>query len=252
MYNVYDKSNVYFLYRYSKNSHSLIGDRNALIKMLANAFRSTFYFDDVKDYNDCSRWSNCFFDDVNMGSDITCVTHFNYVRDENEILHEVVTKDVYNKEYLFYDGMNRIVDVREFKLEAFHYFVNHRNDKRPYRYYRYNRYKQWKYGHCGTYYHHQAPKNRKCVRKLDAMFDSEYKEYHFKHLEDSNNPYPDWWDDAARRVEGNWKSQYKVNRQYNIHKNAKNNKSIRKDFFEDFSLEEIDDMLFEDFKNNDK
>ncbi len=65
------------------------------------------------------------------------------------------------------------------------------------------------------------------VKKLDSILKNDYKDYHFKNLEDSKNPYPDWWDDAHRRVEGNWKSQYKVNKQYGIHKNSKNAKSIR-------------------------
>ena len=78
----------------------------------------------------------------------------------------------------------------------------------------------------------------------------EYRDYHFKKLEDSNHPYPDWWDDTSRRVEGNWKSQYKVNKQHNIHNNGKSDKTIRNIGFDDFSQDEIDEMLYEDFIKN--
>ena len=76
-----------------------------------------------------------------------------------------------------------------------------------------------------------------CVRKLDDMFenDMDYKDYHFKKLEDPVERYPDWWDDTHRRVEGNWKSQYKVNKQHNIHNKGKSDDTIRKMEFDEFS-----------------
>ena len=81
-------------------------------------------------------------------------------------------------------------------------------------------------------------------------YDADFAEYRFKNILDHNNMPESWWDDKSRRTEGNWKSQYKVNRQYNIHTSMRDDCSIRKYAFtdvEDYTEAEIDAMLEEDF-----
>ena len=95
-------------------------------------------------------------------------------------------------------------------------------------------------------------RNVRQARKLDSMFrlDPDFKEYGFKPILDMSNPPLKWWDEKKRRAEGNWKSQYKANRQYNIHSKGKDNDTIRRvgeakegDFFR----EEIDSLLEAEF-----
>jgi len=94
--------------------------------------------------------------------------------------------------------------------------------------------------------------NVRQARRLDAMFrlDPDFKEYGFKPILDMSNPPLKWWDEKKRRAEGNWKSQYKANRQYNIHSKGKDNGTIRRvtgKGREVFSGEEIDSMLEAEF-----
>lgn len=93
------------------------------------------------------------------------------------------------------------------------------------------------------------------ARHLEAMYrsDEEYKAYFSSYnispnvLDHSNLP-ESWWDEKSRRTEGNWKSQYKVNHQYNIHSNVKDSMSIRIcEYEEEYSLDDVDFMLEEDF-----
>lgn len=93
------------------------------------------------------------------------------------------------------------------------------------------------------------------ARHLEAMYksDEEYREYfNIYHispnvLNRSNMP-EYWWDEKERRTEGNWKSQYKVNRQYNIHTSEKTSRSIRTyKCEEEYTMDDVDGMLEEDF-----
>lgn len=105
---------------------------------------------------------------------------------------------------------------------------------------------------CGYSWRGQNFHNVRQARKLDSMFrlDPDFKEYGFKPILDMGNPPLKWWDEKKRRTEGNWKSQYKTNRQYNIHSKGKDSGTIRRDVGmkgEDYSQEEIDSMLEEEF-----
>lgn len=117
----------------------------------------------------------------------------------------------------------------------------------------YHWYEQQRTKSCSGYsWRGQNFRNVRQARKLDSMFryDPEFKKYGFKPILDMSNPPLKWWDEKKRRAEGNWKSQYKVNRQYNIHNNGRDNCTIRKydkTSQGDFSYEEIDNMLEAEF-----
>lgn len=98
----------------------------------------------------------------------------------------------------------------------------------------------------------QSFRNVRQARRMDSMFrwDPEFKEYRFKPVLDRSNPPVKWWDEKKRRAEGNWKSQYKTNRQYNIRNKSKDGNTIRRvagTAEEFFSVEEIDGMLEKEF-----
>ena len=246
MYNVYNKSDVYYVFNRQRNVYVLIGNYRELLVYLSKGFKSKLCY--KENYN-IAYYNNCFFDDINMGNDYSHYIYKRYEENEEGFSYIVKTEYFDEKSYLFIDGFDRIIDVRLFRDEAFKVYLQRINEKKRYYYRRYKKHNGRKRHSHNTFRNHIG--NKKRVLTIDNIFDTEYKEYHFKHLEDFVNPYPDWWDDTYRRVEGNWKSQYKVNRQYNIHNKGKNNKSIRKDFsFEEFSLEEIDEMLLEDFLDN--
>lgn len=246
MYNVYNKNDVYYLYTCSTNSSRLIGNKKDLIKFLSNAID-----DNMGYYKYPSNWSNKYYDNQNLSKDYTHYVITGYKNLDNGHFIEYIKEDYFSeKEYIFYDGEYRYIDVRIFEDEVNKFHLEEMK-KKPRKYYYSWRNKRYQYQgrkyHSGNRSKHSPFKGRHQAYVIDSMFDSEYKEYHFKKIEDSNNPYPYFWDDKSRRVEANWKSQYKVNRQYNIHNNGKNNKTIRKQFLEEFSNDEIDLMLEEDF-----
>ncbi len=95
-------------------------------------------------------------------------------------------------------------------------------------------------------------------RRLEAMYktDEMYQEYLRIYPMQTRVGVPkklldSWWNDKIRRVEGNWKSQYKTNRQYNIRSRGRDVCSIRTLDFEEeeFSALDIEMMLEEDFEN---
>lgn len=232
-----------------ENKTFLIGNYNELIEMLANGI-------ETNGYDDSSRWTNTYFEDINLGNDYTKTTTISYTKHDDSYTKEYISDiTITQKKYLFFDGLNRTIDVRLFEDDIIKFFVKNHNQSSNHRLF--TKYKRWynrqgRASHAGTWYHHKHLNNRKKIRTLDSMFknDEEFKDYHFKRLEDTENPYPCWYDDACRRVEGNWKSQYKVNKQHNIHNGGKTDRSIRKNNIEDFTYDEIDKMLYEDFINN--
>lgn len=240
MYNVYNKSEIFYMYSFDKDETVLIGDKQDLLLFLSKGFRlkpSFILFEqNYKRKDTLNNYNNEYFDNINMGNDTYCVkTFFNM---------DFYSIEYIPQKYLFSDGYGRIIDVRDFRQEAFSVYLEELN--KPFRfnfrrYYGFNRTRS----HSKYSWKNKFPGNRNCVRRLDSMFkrDPDFKDYNFKRIEDANNPYPDWWDDASRRVEGNWKSQYKVKRQYNIH-NGKDNKSIR--YFNEDEYD-MDELLYEDF-----
>lgn len=242
MYNVFNKSDVFYLYDFSTNQTQLIGNRENLIAFIANAYRREGWSE--------NRIENKYFKEINMGNDIYYFVKTSTVKNEDDTYDRIEEKCCSYRRYMFYDGYDRVVDIRLFEDECRKYYHAHKNDKRVYRF-NFRRTQHPK-SHARNSYKHTFTHNRMCVRKLDDMFenDMDYKDYHFKKLEDPVERYPDWWDDTHRRVEGNWKSQYKVNKQHNIHNKGKSDDTIRKMEFDEFSDDDIDAMLYEDFLNN--
>lgn len=75
--------------------------------------------------------------------------------------------------------------------------------------------------------------------------DLDIREYHLKRVGDGKEFELSW--NFDRPYSENWKSQYKCNKQYNIHTSVKNTASIRKRYDDEFSKDEIDYMLKMDF-----
>ena len=234
MINVYNKSDVYYVANMINNTCSLIGNYDELLYLLAKNFKR---FQGTA--NVITNFSNEYFENINMGDDYAHIVYPYYSYNIEDYTCP--------KKYLFFDGLNRTIDIRNLKEEAFKLFLQLPENKIKF-YFR-RRKRQGRKRHSRNSFKSRMPRKMQ-VKKLDDILEHEYKEYHFKKLEDSNNPYPDWWDDTSRRVEGNWKSQYKTRKQYGIHKNIKNNSTIRKQLDDEFSPEEIDEMLFEDFYKN--
>lgn len=256
MYNVYDRSNVFYLVDLYSEKTYLLGNKKDLIKFLSNTTKRRNNYPTIND--------NEFFYEINMGKDFS---HYSYLDRKISSYETIYTEKIekfYSKRFMFLDGENRIIDVRFFLEEVFkdistnekeyscfygndtwRYFINSERIKRKNKYRR----KQKTRSHSGNHFKGTKFPKSKRIRTIDSMFknDKDFKDYHFKPLEDSNNPYPDWFDDTSRRIEGNWKSQYKIRHQYDIHSRYKTD--VRKNIFiEDFSNEEIDNMLEEDYK----
>ena len=144
--------------------------------------------------------------------------------------------------------MDRIIDVNQFKEVAFKAFLSGYPKRKEYSFKKVNR--QSQKSHTGVFCK-SKPVKKVGVKKIDSLLETEFKDYHFKPLENKADRYPKYWDDetcqSTRRVSNNWKSQYKVNKQHNIHNGGKDNSSIRKIPPEYFSSKEIDKMLYEDF-----
>lgn len=238
MYNIYNKSNIFYLYDFFKNKTYFIGNKLDLLKILAKAFK-------IFDYNDSETWFNEYLDDINMGKDFSNYRKISLSTDNNGnsfFLEKIIIE---NKRYLFFDGFDRIIDIRIYKDDAIKCL---KNDKIEYKYIPKYKKRQYRKIHSGNCKNHKGTNCLRQLKKLNSMFefDEELKSFHFKKLGDSFISYP-WYDDRIRRVESNWKSQYKTNKQYHIHKNVRNSKTIRKNLIDDFSFEEIEDMLYEDF-----
>lgn len=104
--------------------------------------------------------------------------------------------------------------------------------------------------HTDLIYSHKPKAGLARALRLEAKYatDQDLKEYSFKRkVLDPIDPPSPWYDENYRKVEGNWKSQYKVNKQYNIHTHQKSSETIRKMTVEEFSLNEIDNLLEEEF-----
>ena len=165
MYNVYNKSDVFYLYTFSKNQTHLIGNKEDLIKFISRAF-STSYWDRTL--------ANKYFDNINMGNDIYYVKKETKVLNEDETYQYIYEYIVNSKEYMFFDGYNRIVDVRNFKEECIKYFNLHKNDRYYHKYCR----KMYPKSHAQTRYKHTFAHNKMKIRKMDSMFkcDEEYRD----------------------------------------------------------------------------
>lgn len=232
MVNVYNLSEVIYVYSCSADKSILVGNRDELIKFLARNYK---YINDwivpvaeADRKTGRSHWSNCYIDSF------TC--------NWNELSSI--------KNYIFYDGYDRIINPLNFDTEAFEYFSNVMKHKEYYRYTwqgdfaRKYKNKAFRPGYNYKFRSGPVPFVHCCkggpfnkgIRKhgtLRMCADTEYGIYMRKAAGD----FPYWTECRERHNEKNWKSQRK--RQYKgVSKSWKN---IDKVFgISDNDIEEFD------------
>lgn len=118
MKNIINKSEIYYVYIASKNKSCYIGNKENLIYYLSKGYRQSYW--DNRD-------ENIYFRDINASGKDSYVSYLErkeYKYDEFDELVPYIIKEPINvlKEYTFYDGLNRIIDVRIFKKEVENYY----------------------------------------------------------------------------------------------------------------------------------
>ena len=106
MINVYNKSDVYYVANMINNTRSLIGNYNELLYFLAKNFKR---FQGTA--NVITNFSNEYFENINMGDDYAHIVYPYYSYNIEDYICP--------KKYLFFDGLNRTIDIRNLKEEAF-------------------------------------------------------------------------------------------------------------------------------------
>ena len=124
MYNVFNKSDVFFLYDFSTQQNQLIGNRNDLIKFIVKGYKFNCWNE--------NRLENKYFAEVNMGNDIYYFTKETKIKCEDGTYQYIEEKCYNYKRYLFYDGYDRIIDIRLLENECKKYYHVHKNDKKNY------------------------------------------------------------------------------------------------------------------------
>ena len=185
MYNIYNKSNVYYVWIISKQKECLIGDENDLIHYLAKNYHPAWdwwYFDKKP-----KKWRNPILD--------------TFACNINE----------QGKEYQIFDGYGRCINPKTYEKEAFRLFLEQYKDKKEKYYWQKN------YKNMGIFRYDPVPYSGKRrggpsvrprkIKHLHAMYlNPEYKEYN----RGSRSDIPEgWWDDWYRCRQKSWKSQSK-------------------------------------------
>lgn len=249
MHNVYNKSNSFYLTDLDTNKTYFIGDKNDLIKFLAHTHR----YD-----NEEKRYIFSFFDNLNFGNDYSYI-YSEIPSSEDGVIYKETKK--YPKKFMFVDGYHRIIDVRTLYDDIINYlengsyifsyqyanpywvgYIDSENLKKINK----RKRKQHRKLHKTYSFKGTVPRTKQ-ARTIDDMFknDEEYKDYHFKAIEDKIDKYPVWWDDTYRVVQGNWKKQHKVRHQYEIHSRKQDNWRYYSE--EDYTIDEIDEIMFNEF-----
>ena len=179
MYNIENKSNIYYLWNIQTQTESKIGDYNAVVRFIASRYREKLWID----------W------------------YYNPV--SNAILDSYgCNKNDGDKNYQIYDGLGRTINPRIFEKEAWALYKKGIPEKT----YSYRNHKN-----TGVFRYDPVPRSRKRrggpsvrprrLKHLKAMYaNPEYKGYN----RGSSKDYPlGWWDDWYRKRERNWKSQRK-------------------------------------------
>lgn len=191
MYNIYNKSEVYFCWEISKQKEYLIGTEKDLIHWLANNYCSS----------DPIFWE--------CGSELRNPILENFGCNPNET----------NKEYQIFDGLGRCINPKIYEREARLLYLNyykHQKDKRYYSYWRKSNIKyvfrfdpvpytsKWRGGPS------TKPRHIRPLKKMYYAY-PEYKNFN----RGSHKDVPDgWWDDWYRCNQKNWKSQSKRRHQW--------------------------------------
>ena len=184
MYNIYNPSEVFYLWDVKRQQLSLIGNEKDLIRFLARHYRKKWYL-----------W------DYELGNDILD----NFGCNINEV----------NKDWQIFDGMNRCINPKIYDREAYDLYLKYYKKPKEREDYRTWSIKNKTYK--GEFRRepverlirrHGGPscRNRK-VSRLKRMYSNpEYKEFN----RGSHKDIPMWWDDQKFRCrQKSWKSHRK-------------------------------------------
>lgn len=184
MYNIYNASEVFYLYDIRKEKMSLIGDENDLINMIATAYTSWWDWDSHKDY------CNTYLDEFACSQgDVTAFTRWQ-----------------------FFDGFDRIINPKNYEKQAHALWVKKyktKQDKRDYRYWNKNKTYKGVFRQTpvsGLIRHHGGPYCKKPIHIAHIWRDwgnPEYDGFRRGYCPDK------WYEGGARCNERNWKSQRK-------------------------------------------
>ena len=210
MHSVYNKSNIYYMYDHKDKINIFIGDKDDLLNFLSKGFVNTR---SSNVYN----WINKYIDGLIFN---TNEIPSNYETDYFE-LKDILSDYYAFKRYTFYDGYNRIIDVRNlfFEIVKTEYKPKIIHNKRIRQCRTQRRYKGYK-SSFQTYHRTQVINE-----------DKEFKEFY--------KPKYKYVYTYRRNVQGNWKEQSKSRKQWG--RNIKDTKSIRKYYTQyDIDLEFLD------------
>lgn len=128
MKEIINKSDAFYVYIASKKTTYYIGNKKELITYLAKGYRKYFY---------CNGITNTYFENINA-SGVDSYDEFTekieYKYDEFDELITIKTKVKIKipKEYTFFDGLDRIIDVRIYQKEAEKEYYELNKEKKDY------------------------------------------------------------------------------------------------------------------------
>lgn len=184
MYNVYNPGEAFYLWDINNQKMSFIGNEKELILFLSRGFRYDYIYEILR---------NTYFE--------------KFVLSQSEY-----DNSYYEKRWQFFDGFNRIIDIRIYKNEAF-ILYKRRGRRRKYCSIQNHKYKgsfrkepvEGIHKYKGSYV-----KPRRIKAAVSVYFNPEYKGFN----RGSKKDYPGWYDDFSRHIEKSWKRQSKRRHQW--------------------------------------
>lgn len=244
MYLVNNPHNLFYIYNTETNTYTLIGDYDAFIRHLSD---NVVCVEEGKKNGRAHytyKKNNYAFSPNNytIEDEIICLNRYETVKRKVKVPCT----------YFYVDGKGRKIDPRNFLKEAIQMkILKEKGACADYRCRKRRSKMRRTKGHSWLIFKHKIAGGYHRARQYEAMCaaDEDCRNYSVKILildpADCQSPE---WDENFRRVEGNWKSQYKVNKQYNIHTHQKDSRTIRKMVEDDYSPDDIDKMLEEAFE----
>lgn len=180
MYNIYNASEVFYIWDIENQTMSLIGDENDLIHHLARCYRVSWW----------------------CGSELINSIFESYACNINEE----------GKKYQIFDGMDRCINPRIYEREARKLYLEVYKKKQQKQEYR-----RWIRKYCGEFRREPVEgihkwrggpscRGRKVTHLKKMYANPEYKEFN----RGSRDEVPDWWDDCKFRCrQRSWKSHRK-------------------------------------------
>lgn len=187
MHNVYNLGEIFYLWDIDKQEISLIGNEKDLIVFLAKNFRRNYWSN--------QSISNTYFNDIAF-----------------------CKKDSYehNARWQFFDGFDRIIDIRIYKDRAFALYEKELKIKGS------RRKSYWIKNYKYKGFFRKDPvegihkRKGSCVkpRRIKAAIATYFNPEHKDFNRGSKKNYPDWYDDFFRHIERSWKRQSKRRHQW--------------------------------------